>query len=158
MNILIAGYWANGNIPESAITIPLPAQAVEALQNLHRLSESSDWLLPARKAQDRMLPHIHENTLNVALAKVKPNMPNVEAFCIHDFRRTARTHLAALGVESHIAERCLNHKIKGIEGIYNRHDYLGERRHALKLWANFLEGCEAGKDWNVSPIRKIVVQ
>ena len=138
----------------AAITIPLPPQAVEALRDLHRLSESSEWLLPARKAQDRMLPHIHENTLNVALAKVRPNMPSVESFCIHDFRRTARTHLAALGVESHIAERCLNHKLKGVEGIYNRHDYLDERRTALNKWAHFLEGCESGKDWNVTPIRK----
>jgi len=154
---LEAGLWylpADRNKTESAITIPLPRQAVEALKTLYRLSESSDWLLPARKAQDRMLPHIHENTLNVALAKVKLNMPNVEAFCIHDFRRTARTHLAALGIPSHIAERCLNHKIKGIEGIYNRHDYLDERREALRLWANLLESCETGKEWNVTPIRK----
>ncbi|MBT9098774.1 tyrosine-type recombinase/integrase [Methylovulum psychrotolerans] len=154
---LSAGLWhlpAERNKTESAITIPLPRQAIEALETLHRLSETSDWLLPARKAQDRMLPHIHENTLNVALAKVKPNMPDVEAFCIHDFRRTARTHLAALGIPSHIAERCLNHKIKGVEGIYNRHDYLDERREALKLWANLLESCETGQNWNVTPIRK----
>ncbi|MCX7099629.1 MAG: tyrosine-type recombinase/integrase [Methylococcales bacterium] len=154
---LAAALWhlpAERNKTESAITIPLPRQAVEALETLHRLSESSEWLLPARKAQDRMLPHIHENTLNVALAKVKPNMPTVEAFCIHDFRRTARTHLAALGIPSHIAERCLNHKIKGIEGVYNRHDYLDERREALKLWANLLESCETGQEWNVTPIRK----
>jgi integrase len=154
---LETGLWrlpAERTKTEAAINIPLPPQAVQALQDLHRLSESSDWLLPARKAQDRMLPHIHENTLNVALAKVKPNMPDVAPFCIHDFRRTARTHLAALGVESHIAERCLNHKLKGVEGIYNRHDYLDDRREALRLWANFLEGCESGKDWNVTPIRK----
>lgn len=154
---LEAALWhlpADRNKTESAITIPLPHQAVEALETLHRLSESSDWLLPARKAQDRMLPHIHENTLNVALAKVKPNMSTVEAFCIHDFRRTARTHLAALDIPSHIAERCLNHKIKGIEGIYNRHDYLDERREALRLWANLLESCETGQNWNVTPIRK----
>lgn len=154
---LEAGLWrlpAERTKTEAAITIPLAPQAVESLRELHRLSESSEWLLPARKAQDRMLPHIHENTLNVALAKVKPNMPGIEPFCIHDFRRTARTHLAALGVESHIAERCLNHKLKGIEGIYNRHDYLDERREALRLWANFIEGCEQGKDWNVVPIRK----
>jgi integrase len=138
----------------AGITIPLPPQAVDALRDLHRLSESSEWLLPARKAQDRMLPHIHENTLNVALAKVRPNMPSVERFCIHDLRRTARTHLAGLGVEPHIAERCLNHKLKGVEGTYNRYDYLDERRHAFTLWANFLEGCETGKDWNVTPIRK----
>jgi integrase len=138
----------------AAITIPLPRPAVEALHELHRLADGSAWLLPARKAQDRMLPHIHENTLNVALAKVKPHMGDIDPFCIHDFRRTARTHLAALGVESHIAERCLNHKLKGVEGIYNRHDYLDERRKALDIWAGFLEACEAGRDWNVTPLRR----
>jgi len=132
------------------IIIPLPKQAVEALRDLIRLADGSEYLLPARQYQDRRLPHIHENTLNVALSKVKANMPGVESFTIHDFRRTARTHLAALGVDSHIAERCLNHKLKGVEGIYNR-----QRKEALQKLANFLEACEAGKDWNVTPIRKL---
>jgi integrase len=44
-------------------------------------------------------PHIQESTLPVALAKVRAEMPDVPNFTIHDFRRTARTHLAALGVD-----------------------------------------------------------
>lgn len=71
-----------------------------------------------------MIPHIQESTLPVALAKVRAEMPDVPNFTIHDFRRTARTHLAALGVDPVVAERCLNHRIKGVEGIYNRHQYL----------------------------------
>ena len=35
---------------------------------------------------------------------------------------------STLGVEPHVAERCLNHKLKGVEGVYNRHDYFEERR------------------------------
>jgi integrase len=136
------------------IIIPLPNQAIEILRNLIRLSDGSDYLLPARQYQDRRLPHIHENTLNVALSKVKTNMDGVEPFTIHDFRRTARTHLAKLGVDSHIAERCLNHKIKGIEGIYNRYDYFEERKIALQKLANYIEICEKGEEWNVIPIRK----
>ncbi|HWS69402.1 MAG TPA: integrase arm-type DNA-binding domain-containing protein, partial [Steroidobacteraceae bacterium] len=38
---------------EAAIDIPLPAAAVKALRELVRLGEGSDYLLPARKAQDR---------------------------------------------------------------------------------------------------------
>ena len=128
----------------AAIDIPLSAPAVEALRELKRLGEGSEYLLPARKAQDRMLPHIHENTLNVALSKVRKLMPDVENFTIHDLRRTARTHLAALKVAPHIAEKCLNHKVKGVEGTYDRHDYYDERRDALAKWAEFLEACEAG--------------
>ncbi|MGO8754840.1 MAG: tyrosine-type recombinase/integrase [Gallionellaceae bacterium] len=137
----------------AAIDIPLPKPAVEGLRKLIELGCSSDYLLPTRKRQERMLPHIHENTLNVGLSKVKPLLGDMENFTIHDFRRTARTHLSALGVSSHIAERCLNHKIEGVEGIYDRHDYFDERRQALAKWAVFLEACETGKDWNVVPLR-----
>lgn len=135
------------------IDIPLPKPAVECLRKLIELGCSSDYLLPARKRQERMLPHIHENTLNVAMSKVKPLLGDMENFCIHDFRRTARTHLAALGINPYVAERCLNHKIEGVEGIYNQHDYFPERKEALAKWASFLEACEAGKDWNVIPMR-----
>jgi integrase len=154
------GLWtlpANRTKTKTSIIIPLSRQAIEALNELISLSLSSEWLLPARKVQQYKLPHIHENTLNVTLARIKPlmDMPN---FCIHDFRRTARSHLAVLGVPSHIAERCLNHKLKGIEGVYNHHDYLEERRNALELWANLLTACETGKDYNITPIRQRATQ
>jgi len=58
-------------------------------------------------------------------------MEGIEYFTVHDLRRTCRSLLASTGVPSHIAERCLNHKLKGVEGIYDRHDYLDERREAL---------------------------
>jgi integrase len=154
---LDAGVWrlpAERAKTGMAMDIPLPRAAVDALHELFRLADGSEWLLPARKLQTRLIPHIHENTLNVALAKLRPWMPGVAPFCVHDFRGTARTHMAALGVEPHIAERCLNHKIKGIEGIYNRHDYFEERRKALMLWADFLEACEHGNDWNLKPLRR----
>jgi integrase len=129
----------------AAIDIPLSKPAVRALRELVRLGDGSDYLLPARKAQARLLPHIHENTLNVALSKVRPQMKGVEHFTIHDLRRTARTQLAALKVDRFIAERCLNHKIPGVEGTYDRHEYFDERREALGKWAAVVEQCEATK-------------
>lgn len=52
------------------------------------------------------------------------------------------------GADPHIAERCLNHKIKGVEGTHNRHDYYEERSAALNLWASFLgEIGERGEVW-----------
>ncbi|WP_313069125.1 tyrosine-type recombinase/integrase [Atlantibacter hermannii] len=137
-----------------AIDIPLPLAAVEWLKELLTFSCNSAWVLPARKMQHRMIPHIQESTLPVALAKVRAEMPGVPNFTIHDFRRTARTHLAALGVDPVVAERCLNHKIKGVEGIYNRHQYFNERKAALSLWADLLLTLEQGEDYNVTPIKK----
>ncbi|HGU6469387.1 TPA: tyrosine-type recombinase/integrase [Yersinia enterocolitica] len=126
-----------------AIDIPLPPVAITWFQQLKDMSFNSEWVLPARKMQNRMIPHIAESTLPVALAKVKTQMQGVENFTVHDFRRTARTHLASLGVDPIVAERCLNHRIKGVEGIYNRHQYVDERRKALTLWADKLVKLES---------------
>lgn len=82
-------------------------------------------------------------------------MKGVENFTLHDFRRTARTHLEALGVQPHVAERCLNHKLKGVEGIYNRRDYFGERKVALQGWAGLPAELEAGGADKVVPIRSV---
>jgi len=166
---LIAAQWkefdldnAVWNLPEertktsAAIDIPLPAVAVETLRELHRLACGSGYVFPARKMQSRMIPHIDLNTLNAALSKhIKPLLADMPNFTIHDFRRTARTHLAALGVDPYVAERCLNHKLKGVEGTYNRHDYFDERKAALNEWAKLLKALEAGKpDYNVVPLKK----
>ncbi len=136
------------------IKIPLSTQAVSLLTDLMSLTEESEWILPARKAQDRRLPYISESTLNVALKKVLNCLPNTEAFTIHDFRRTARTHIEALGFPPHIGERCLNHKIKGVEGIYNQYDYYDERAKALQALADFMEVCKGNTQLNIIPFRK----
>lgn len=133
-----------------SIDIPLPLPAVNWLRELHTFSCNSSWVLPARKMQHRMIPHIQESTLPVALAKIKAEMPDVPNFTIHDFRRTARTHLAALGVDPVVAERCLNHRIRGVEGIYNRHQYFEERKAALTKWVDLLITLEQSKNSNLS--------
>ncbi|ECT6792520.1 site-specific integrase [Salmonella enterica subsp. enterica serovar Derby] len=137
-----------------AIDIPLAPAAVEWLRELETFSCNSAWVQPARKMQNRMIPHIQESTLPVALAKVRAEMPGVPNFTIHDFRRTARTHLASLGVDPVVAERCLNHRIRGVEGIYNRHQYFEERKAALAQWADLLVALDRGEDYNVTPFKK----
>ena len=42
-------------------------------------------------------------------------------------------------VTGHVAERCLNHKLEGVEGGYNRSDYIDDRRNALISLANKLK-------------------
>lgn len=136
------------------IDIHLPAIAVGWLRELRALAANSDWVLPSRKMQHNMIPYISESTLGVAIGKLKPHMPDVPHFVVHDFRRTARTHLADLGVDPVVAERCLNHKIPGVEGIYNRHDYFNERKEALNRWAALLDALDKGEAYNVTPISK----
>lgn len=130
------------------ITIPLPEQILVWLSELIIRACGSDYVFPARRASKK--PHMGDDTLNRAISsmfgheagrKVQPSnlMGDMKPFSPHDLRRTFRSLAASQGVAGHVAERCLNHKLKGVEGIYDRHDYLEERKEAHKKIANLLE-------------------
>ncbi|WP_345889207.1 site-specific integrase [Shewanella algae] len=134
-----------------AITIPLPTEILPWLEELKMRACGSEYLFPSRKTNAKR-GHISPDTLNHALSKMfgkpvnggKRHYPNVFAqadidhFTIHDLRRTCRSLMSGLGIPGHVAERCLNHKLKGVEAIYNRYDYLDERREAHEKLANCL--------------------
>ncbi|MGM1051044.1 MAG: tyrosine-type recombinase/integrase [Pseudomonadota bacterium] len=130
------------------IAIPLPTQAVSWLEELKIRACGSPYVFPSRRSSKR--PHMGKDTLNRAIAKLygkepgkkqqpENRMGGIAEFTVHDLRRTCRSLLAAAGVPGHVAERCLNHKLKGIEGIYDRHDYFDERKKALAKVAALVE-------------------
>lgn len=132
------------------LAIPLASAVVEWLNTLRTLIAGSDYVFPKRRHDPReRVPHVSLDTLNVALQRVEHGL---EHFTLHDLRRTARTHLAALGVRREVAERCLGHKLRGVEGTYDRHDYFKERRAALARWAQLLLDAERGES-KVAPLR-----
>jgi integrase len=56
---------------------------------------------------------------------------------LHDLRRTCVSGMARLGVAPHVADKILNHQtgtISGVAAVYQRHEFLAERRAALDLW------------------------
>jgi integrase len=149
---LDAGLWhvpGENTKTQEPIDIPLAPLVSGWFAELQRLACESAWVLPARRIQIER-PNIQAQTLDRALRKIPHGLPY---FVLHDLRRTARTQLAALGVSKEVAERCLNHLLKGVERIYNRHDYINERRDALEKWAAMLAKLEAGEVWNVVPLR-----
>lgn len=128
----------------AAIDIPLPDLSIKWLKELKVRSLDSDYVFPNRRASK--MPHMGKDTLNRAISKlfgrepgraVQPEnkMGDLEHFTVHDLRRTCRSLLASIGIPGYVAERCLNHALKGVEGIYNRHDYFDERRDALNKLA-----------------------
>ncbi len=132
------------------LNVPLVPTVVEWLKVLQAVGAGSEYVFPKRRLDHReRVPHVGTDTLNVAMTRVKHGLPH---FTLHDLRRTARTHLAALGVRSEVAERCLGHKLRGIEGTYNRHDYFDERRVALEQWTRLVTQAELGER-KVVPMR-----
>ncbi|MFV1918725.1 integrase arm-type DNA-binding domain-containing protein [Sphingomonas sp. MJ1 (PH-R8)] len=64
-----------------------------------------------------------------------------EAWRLHDLRRTFSTGLEVLGVPLQVAEALLNHTAgskAGVAGVYARHEYMEEKRHAMTAWGRFV--------------------
>jgi hypothetical protein len=50
--------------------------------------------------------------------------------------------MARLGVPPHVADKILNHQsgtISGVAAVYQRHDFLAERKLALERWGQYIE-------------------
>jgi hypothetical protein len=57
-------------------------------------------------------------------------------------RRTIVSGIARLGVPPHVADKILNHQagtISGVAAVYQRHDFLAERKEALDRWGAHVE-------------------
>ena len=60
----------------------------------------------------------------------------IKDWVLHDLRRTARSLMSRARVPSGHAELVLGHVLKGVRGIYDRHDYHSEKAHALEALAH----------------------
>lgn len=56
----------------------------------------------------------------------------------HGARASFRSWCADTGVPREIAEACLAHTVKGVEGAYQRSDLLAARTHTMQRWAQYL--------------------
>ena len=62
---------------------------------------------------------------------------------LHDLRRTTVSGMARLGVTPHVADKILNHvgdECRGAYAVYQRHEFLKERRDALERWGGHVAG------------------
>jgi integrase len=63
----------------------------------------------------------------------------VKGWTLHDLRRTARSLMSRAGVSSDHAERCLGHVIAGVRGVYDRHEFHAEKKHAFEALASLID-------------------
>lgn len=59
--------------------------------------------------------------------------PQIETWVLHDIRRSVRTRMSRF-TSSDVAELVINHQRQGVRRIYDRYDYLTEKREALDKW------------------------
>lgn len=154
---LIEAQWSEFDLKKGEWSIPgermkkdrphivyLPLQAVAMLEELKVLACGSDWVMPSRG--DLKKP-ISKSTLNQAVRALDLD---VRDFVLHDFRRTASTHLHEAEFVSDVIEKALAHEQGGVRGIYNRAQYAEQRKEMLQWWANFV-------DAQIEEGRKVVI-
>ena len=76
----------------------------------------------------------------------------VTDWTLHDLRRTARSLMSRVGVNTDIAERCLGHVIGGVRSVYDRHEYYDEKARAFEALAAQIERIVNPPGANVVPI------
>lgn len=127
----------------NAIDIPLSKAVAEWFETLIDVAGNSDYVLPAR-SRARMARYdgdaaVSKDAMREAIDYwIDQHSPKVRRFTPHDLRSTMKSHLRKLGVPREVSEMCLNHKLPGVEGIYDQHTYYDERRGALEKWSDFL--------------------
>ncbi len=69
-------------------------------------------------------------------------LTSVTDWRLHDIRRTVTSGMAQLGIAPHVADKILNHQsgtISGVAAVYQRHEFLDERKTALDAWRNYVQ-------------------
>jgi integrase len=113
---------------DRAHEVPLSPQAVTLIKALPRNSE-------------RYVLCLRSGLMN-GFGKLKVRLDKacgVADWTLHDLRRTAASGMARLGVSLPVIEKVLNHvsgSFAGVAGIYQRHDFAGEKRRALESWGS----------------------
>jgi integrase len=125
----------------SGHVVPLVPVAIDLIRNLPRIGAPQTFLFTTNgstpfsgvsKSVERLSALANENHYSdLELAPWR----------LHDLRRTFATGCARLGVPLHVVEKCLNHTsgtFSGIVAVYQRHDFLEERRQALLAWSEHI--------------------
>jgi integrase len=142
----------------SAHLVPLAPSVAVIVKSLID-HDRGDKLIPARGNWDA-----GPSGFSKAMARIRTNLESdlgqpVTHWTLHDLRRTMATGLQRLGIRLEVTESVLNHLSgarAGIVGVYQRHNYLDEKRLALITWGKEVQrlararktAAKAGKSTN----------
>lgn len=132
------GVWA---IPTEAYKskrpqfVPLTTEA-QALVTSQPQIDGADLVFGAERDPNKEITiwSVYKAALDAKIAEANDGTA-LPRWVIHDIRRTCRTLMSRAGVRPDIAERVLGHAIPGVEGVYDRHAYVDEKRRALEALA-----------------------
>jgi integrase len=120
--------------------VPLSAQAVTVLRDLHPLTGTGRYVFPGARSRKKPLSDM---AANAALRRIGFDKTTMTS---HGFRAMARTILDEhLGFRPDYIEHQLAHAVRDPNGrAYNRTAHLAERRKMMQTWADLLDSLRKG--------------
>lgn len=120
--------------------VPLSAPALEVLKQARKLGDS-EFVFPAPENPDRSLS---PGAMTLALTRIceRHGLPHGSP---HDFRRSGATTLTSerYGVRRFFVSKVLGHAANDggadVTGVYDRNDYLPEKRRTLATWGEHIQ-------------------
>jgi integrase len=128
-------------------TVPLSAAALAVVGATPRIKGASK-VFPSRSDGNKG-PSGFSKFMTRFRERIEKELGHaVEDWRLHDIRRTLATGLQRLGTRIEVTEAVLNHvsgSRSGIVGVYQRHEFADEKRHALEAWGAEVERIVSGR-------------
>jgi integrase len=138
--------------------VQLSGPAIELLRSIPRISENFIFTSSGEKPVSGF-SHAKRRLDQAMLAAKRDELgadcDPIPHWTLHDLRRTGATGMARLNFLPHFVDKILNHTsgtIRGVAAVYNRFEYLEERRAALEAWGQFIENLVSPTPSNVVPL------
>ena len=124
----------------NAVIIPLSVEACHVISGCP-VTDGSSKLFPSATN-----PKTSASGISKLLRRLRADIQSdlqrpVLHWTLHDIRRTVATNLQRLGVRLEVTEAILNHisgSQAGIVKVYQRYNWMDEKREALQLWSDDL--------------------
>ena len=132
--------------------VPLSAAALAILNACPEIGDGGFYLTrygnapvsgfsAAKKQLDAKVLEIQKAEA-VARGENPAAVTELKEWTFHDLRRSGSSGMARIGnIELVVTEKIMNHTsgaLRGVAGIYNRHEYADKKRAALDAWANHI--------------------
>ena len=154
--------WPYGGIVEFLALTGQRREEVAQLKSQEIDEKARTWTIPSERTKNKKAHIVHlsepawaliDGRLNggyvfatsrgnhfQTFGKTKRDLDKlcgIRGWRLHDLRRTIVSGMARLGMPPHVADKILNHQsgaISGVAAVYQRHDFLAERKDALDRW------------------------
>ena len=110
--------------------VPLSPEALSILNERREGDPDLHWIFPSTRGVGPVTTYMKDvRAMRIALGF---------HFNPHDLRRTAASHMTAIGIPRLTVSKLLNHIETGVTAVYDRYSYDSEKRRALVTWATAL--------------------